>query len=175
MVRDRPTVAVLTRYLTAHPNTAVILTDDAGLDGTTEPAWPHAFRRPRSTPTGPAPAPGRPATRVQTALRTYRLSMDMAAGQAPMPGVGGPADPRPLCRRENGGQTAAVVPWEQLDEFYRGSKPPSGTQRTENGRGDRRSHLEYLGAIRPMGCDCPAARDRTTGCIAPLGFDGRPR
>ncbi len=57
----------------------------------------------------------------------------------------------------------ASVPWAELDEFYRGSKPAPGAQCLVDGRTDRWSYLEYLG--HPAG---PAVRPRHGG-IASLG------
>ncbi len=120
-VPDRPTVAVLTRYLTAHPNTAVILTDDAGLDGTTGTRL--AARFPATPIYAYEPGAGTGADRppVFGQLRTYRLSMNMAAGQAQDAWERAARLIHDRYVAENGGQTAAAVPWERLDEFYRGS------------------------------------------------------
>lgn len=116
-----PTVSALGELLTEEPSSAVILTDHPGLDTTTGTRL--AARHP-GTPIyayEPGAATGLNRVPLVGQLHTYRLSLDVPSGAAQ---DAWERAARLIHNRYVAGieaKTAAAVPWEQLDEFYRGS------------------------------------------------------
>lgn len=121
-IEDKPTVPVLSGLLTAEPRTAVILVDGAqGIDASTGtrlaarfPDTPiYAWDADADTSEKRVPLVGR--------LRTYRLSMDLPGGQAQDAWERAARLIHQRYAAEVPVRTAASLPWEELDEFYRGS------------------------------------------------------
>ncbi|MCX2933720.1 hypothetical protein ORI20_25950 [Mycobacterium sp. CVI_P3] len=121
-VNDNPTVPVLSSLLAAGPATAVILVDGApGIDTSTGTRLAARFP---DTPIyawdADADTSERRATLVGQ-LRTYRLSLDLPGGQAQDAWERAARLIHQRYAAEVPVRTPASLPWDELDEFYRGS------------------------------------------------------
>ncbi len=121
-ISERPTVPLLSELLSAAPRTAVILVDGRqGIDASTGTRL--AARFPNTPIYGWDGAADTTEKRVPLVgqLRTYRLSLDLPGGQAQDAWERAARLIHQRYAATAPARTAGSLPWEQLDEFYRGS------------------------------------------------------